>query len=131
MGLIYADSCIVIYFVERHPAFHSLVPAAFASISPAEIAISPLVQAECLVSPMRRGDTALERRFDSFFRRVTILSFTDSAFIDAARIRARHGLKLPDALHLACAQHHGCAELWTNDQRLSAAGGNLVKVLSP
>jgi uncharacterized protein len=131
VGLIYIDSCVVIYFVERHPVFYSAVRAALAAITRGEIAISPLVQAECLVSPMRRGDEVLERRYVNFFRRVTILSFADSVFLEAARILVRHGPKLPDALHLACARHHACSALWTADNRLAAAGGQLVKVLTP
>jgi predicted nucleic acid-binding protein len=42
-------------------------------------------------------------------------------------VRARFGLKPPDALHLACAQHHGCDELWTNDERLTRAGHGMVR----
>lgn len=129
--MIYLDTCVVIYFVERHPIFYPSALAAIRAETGARLAISPLVQAECLVSPMRRGDIALERRFGALFRRMTVLGFPDSVFLDAARLRARHALKLPDALHLACAQHHGCSAFWTNDQRLGAAGGDLVKVLSP
>ena len=36
----------------------------------------------------------------------------------AAQLRAQHGLKTPDALHLATARHHRCDQFWTNDDRL-------------
>ncbi len=129
--MIYIDSCIAIYFIERHPKFYAAVRAAALAMPVASLVISPLVQAECLVSPLRRGNIVLQRRFENLFRRTRILSICDSIFIDAAHLRARHGLKLPDALHLACAQHHGCTELWTNDHRFGAAGGDFVKVLTP
>lgn len=129
--MIYLDTCVVIYFVERHPAFYASARAAIRARADAPLAISALVQAECLVAPMRRGDVALERRFDALFRRMTVLGFADPVFLDAARLRARHALNLPDALHLACAQYHGCSAFWTNDERLSAAGGDFVKVLTP
>ncbi|MBC7648600.1 MAG: type II toxin-antitoxin system VapC family toxin, partial [Vitreoscilla sp.] len=48
-------------------------------------------------------------------------------FLQAAMLRARFGLKTPDALHLACAQHHGCTALWTNDERLAQAGHGLAR----
>jgi predicted nucleic acid-binding protein len=44
----------------------------------------------------------------------------------AAQLRARFNLRPPDALHLACAQVHGCDALWTNDDRLVAASHGLA-----
>ena len=35
-------------------------------------------------------------------------------------------LKTPDALHLATALHHGCRELWTNDDRLHKVASSLA-----
>lgn len=80
---------------------------------------------------MRRGNLALQKRFENLFRKMPTLNFADSIFLDAARLRASSGLKLPDALHLACAQHHGCSEFWTNDHRFGGVGAGLVRVLSP
>ncbi len=52
-------------------------------------------------------------------------------FERAARLRARHRLKTPDAIHLAAALEHGCDEFWTNDRRLAAAaeGALAIRVL--
>lgn len=80
---------------------------------------------------MRRGDLPLENRYVSFLEHFITLEMSEPVFVDAARLRARFGLKTPDALHLSCAQRHGCAALWTNDFRLSSAGGNLVRTISP
>ncbi|MCI0654776.1 MAG: PIN domain-containing protein [Methylococcaceae bacterium] len=33
---------------------------------------------------------------------------------NAAVLRAEHGLKTPDALHLATANYYGCTQFWTN-----------------
>ena len=50
----------------------------------------------------------------------------DEVFARALGLRVQHGLKTPDALHLATALHHGCTELWTNDDRLRSAAGVLA-----
>jgi predicted nucleic acid-binding protein len=50
----------------------------------------------------------------------------EPAHLQAARLRARFALRMPDALHLACAQHHRCAALWTNDGRLVQASHGLA-----
>ncbi|MDM4764273.1 PIN domain-containing protein [Galbitalea sp. SE-J8] len=44
----------------------------------------------------------------------------------AAELRARHGLRTPDAIHLAVAQRHRCSSLWTNDSRLAPASRDLA-----
>lgn len=48
----------------------------------------------------------------------------------ATELRARHGLKTPDALHLAAAIACGCNELWTNDGRLTRATDNRIRVVT-
>jgi uncharacterized protein len=96
----------------------------------ATFCISPLVKAECLVGPLRTGDTALEQDFRERFDETATLSLPEIVFLDAAKLRASTSLKLADALHVACARHHGCTEFWTNDNRLSAMG-SWVLVLTP
>jgi uncharacterized protein len=60
---------------------------------------------------------------------LTTLSIEDEDYLVAAKLRARHGLKLADALHLACAVRHGCDALWTNDDRLAVTSGALAMKL--
>lgn len=108
-----------------------MVRNAISAEADARFAVSPLVKAECLTGPMRRGEIPLENLYRAFFDQLITLDMPEAVFLDAARIRARFGLKRPDAIHLACAQHHGCDALWTNDGRLASAGGALVRILSP
>ncbi len=56
-----------------------------------------------------------------------MLDMPEIVYLQAAEIRARFGLKTPDALHLACAQHHRCDALWTNDDRLARASHGLAR----
>jgi uncharacterized protein len=129
--LIYLDSCILIYVIEGEARFQGMAQAALASASALDFAISPVVKAECLIGPFRAGDAAREALFTGLFLRCRTLPIDEATFLTAARLRADHGLKLPDALHVACARQHGCAELWTNDDRLAGAAGPMARALFP
>jgi predicted nucleic acid-binding protein len=131
MGLIYLDACLLIYAIEEHPQWAPRVRAALAAQAGAGFAISPLVKLECLVRPIKLGDLVLQRRYEEGLAHLTLLEMNDAVFMQAAQLRARFALKTPDALHLACAQHHGCAGLWTNDDRLAAAAHGLARNLTP
>ena len=89
-------------------------------------AVSPLVKLECLVKPLRTDGMGLQRRYETGLGEFVQLALPEAVFLNAARLRARFNLKTPDALHLACAQLHGCAALWTNDGRLAQAGQGLA-----
>ncbi|GIL00967.1 MAG: PIN domain nuclease [Alphaproteobacteria bacterium] len=131
MGLIYLDSCLLIYLVEDRERRGSAVARAVASAEGDTFCISPLVKCECLAAPARRGDPVLRRAYQEIFAVFEGLEMPEPVFLEAASIRARFGLKTPDALHLACAQHHRCISLWTNDGRLAqAAHGLAVDILS-
>jgi predicted nucleic acid-binding protein len=121
MGLIYLDSCAVIYLVEQHAQFGPMVRAAIAGHPEHSFAISPLVKLECLVKPLRQPDLGLVPVFQAAFPRFVNLKASDHAFENAAQIRAIDGLRAPDALHLAIARAGGCTALWTNDDRLAKA----------
>jgi predicted nucleic acid-binding protein len=119
--LIYLDSCAVIYLVEEHPLFGPMVRAALAGHAEHSFAISPLVRLECLVKPLREPDLGLVAVYQAAFPRFVNLKASDDAFEDAARLRATHGLRTPDALNLAIARAGGCTALWTNDDRFAKA----------
>ena len=121
---VYLDSCIVIYLLEEHPQFSDRVRHAFETSQNRRFCISPLVELECLVGPLRAKNTLLIQRYENFFQYQIILEIDSSVYRHAAQLRAQHGLKTPDALHLAIAYYHGCIEFWTNDNRLNAAAAN-------
>ena len=129
MGLIYLDTNILIYVFEDESEYGESLRIKMADES-LRMAISPLTMMECMVKPIKSGNAVLQRRYEEWFDRWTQLSMPASVYVDAAVLRAHFGLKTPDALHLACAQHHGCEALWTNDDRLSkAAHGLAVNIL--
>ncbi len=132
MGLnrlrIYLDSCVVIYLVEEHPTFAPDIESLLASHPDAILHVSSLTEMECLVLPLRNQNQPLIEKFRDWFGTVVVLSNEREVFQQAAQLRADHkSLKTPDAVHLATAQHYGCDEFWTNDDRLAKAAPNLAR----
>lgn len=97
----------------------------------ARFALSPLVKMECLVGAIQRDDPVLQQEYAELFATFASLSMPEPVYLQAAQLRAHFGLKTPDAVHLACAQHHRCAALWTNDNRLVRASHGMARKLSP
>lgn len=129
--MIYLDACLVIYLAEAHPRWGKTVAGAIEAAD-ARFSISALVKCECLVGPMKRGDPVLQRAYTELFDQFISLPMPEPVYLLAAGLRARFGLKTPDALHLAGAQHHRCDALWTNDDRLAQASHGLaVNTLRP
>ena len=126
MGLIYLDACLVIYLAERHARWGEAIAKELAKNAGAHFGISPLVKCECLVGPLKRGDPILEQAYIDLFERFLPFEMPEPVYLQAARLRARFGLRTPDALHLACAQHHRCDALWTNDERLTKPSHGLA-----
>ena len=127
--MIYLDSCIVIYLVERHPEYYSYLDRIFRDNAINGFATSSLVALECLVGPLKRGDEALEDRFGKFFAATRHLHLSNDVYLEAARKRAQHGIKTPDALHLSTAEMNGCTEFWTNDNRLEKVSPIVKNIL--
>lgn len=117
------DTPIFIYAVELHPRYGKLVEEMFASIAAGRITAysSVLTLTEVLTQPRRTDDAALE----ASYRRVlltsanfTLLDTTPAIADTAADLRARHGLRTPDAIQIASALAAGCGAFLTNDARL-------------
>lgn len=129
MSKIYLDTCIVIYFVEKHGEYASQIEGLINNLGVNDtICYSPLIRSECLIKPLRTNDLVLKGHYESFFKAQEMLDLTAERFDEAAQLRAYfNSLKTPDALHLAVALHHNCTEFWTNDSRLNAVAPSLVK----
>jgi len=130
-GLVYLDACLVIYFIEQHPRFGPVITQAIEADANMLFCISPLVEMECLVHPLRQANLAMIERYEMFFQDYVRLEITPAIYRKGAEFRAQYALKPPDALHLAIAQHHGCCGFWTNDNRLNSIAAQLaVNVLA-
>jgi len=125
---IYLDTCIIIYIVEKHPIYSSLIEGLMNQLPQAEYFHSPLSRMESLIMPFRTKDLQLHNLYELFFNAQTILMLKNEIYDQAAQIRADFpSLKTPDALHIATAVFYNCDEFWTNDNRLDKVAPNLVK----
>lgn len=127
-GSIALDSAIFIYFIERHPEWLSIVRPIFhlAADGERDLVTSELSLAEVLVVPYRIGDFALAERYEALLtrsRRVSVVPIDRPLLRAAAQLRARYGLKTPDALQIAAALASGSTSFVTNDRRLPKIPG--------
>lgn len=118
----YLDSCIMIDAVmvdaPRADRVRTLIDQAF---SESELVISPLVDLECMVRPLRTGDKMFAEQVKSGLARFRHVTISDRAYELAAHIRAVHGLKSVDALHCSIASITGCEAIWTFDNEILRA----------
>ena len=80
------------------------------------LAVSALTYAEILVGPLRAGGRAVEV-VERFAAQVRILELSADIARLAAELRARRGLKLPDAVIVATGLHLGADVILTADAR--------------
>jgi len=128
---VYLDSCIAIYLIEQRGALAKAIRSRLAPPDAMpQVAYTDLTRLECRVWPLREGRTELLEAFDNFFSTPGFLRIgLDADLFDlATELRARQGLKTPDALHLAAALSAGCDEFWTNDDRLAKAAGKRMRL---
>ena len=116
---LYLDAAPVIYTVEQVEGFATAVDERIGS-SEVTLVASDLTRMECRVKPLREGNAELLKDFDEFFNgaisEVVVLS---RPIMDrATEIRARHGFRTPDSIHLAAAVESSCDVFLTNDHRL-------------
>jgi len=130
MALVYVDSRVLIYALEEDPQFGEAARQGLAAVVAREqhLAISPLVQLECLVRPLAQQQNELLLRYQNWWRHFHWLGINDATFARATELRALHGLKTPDALHLATALQHGCTALISNDRRFERAEADLETI---
>ncbi|MBN4000462.1 type II toxin-antitoxin system VapC family toxin [Nostoc sp. LPT] len=118
---LFLDTAPVIYFVERNPQFVDLVDPIFERLSTdITVVASGITLSECLVGAIRLGLADLEQAFVDVLQQEQVVFVEINAAIaqEAARIRVRYNLQLPDALQVAAAIIAGCEAFLTNDAAL-------------
>ncbi len=118
MPTIYLDSCLVIYLVEKHPEYYPKLLQKIEQHADSNFVVSSLTALEVMVKPKKDNNAELIARYQSFLDQFQVAGINDSVMLSAIDYRLV-GIKTPDAIHLACANHLGCDQFWTNDNRLA------------
>ena len=127
-GPVAVDTALFIYLIEGHPEYAPMVRPLFdaADGGDVELVTSAVTLLEVLVVPLRAGDEALAARYEALLTRgrgLTLVPLDRPLLRAAARLRATHGVRTPDALQIAAALARRCGCLVTNDRRLPSIPG--------
>ena len=118
-GVVYVDTAPIIYSVEKHAEYWSLLRPLWEASKAGQILIasSELALLETLVGPLKNGNHILAADDERLLTatEMKLLPVTANILKDAARLRAQINLKTPDAIHAATALASGCSQLITND----------------
>ncbi len=119
------DTAPWIYLLQDHPDFAPRFAGLFeaAEAGTLRLALTPITLAEVLSGPHKAGQTALAARYEQALAQFEWVNLSPAIANLAAQLRARYGLKLPDALQLAAALDIGAAALVTHDRDFSEVEG--------
>lgn len=122
---VYFDSAPIIYALENNPRYAAM-SLDFTDAAEKRLFFGftgTLALVEMLVKPLREQNTALVATIRQLFASgdlFTCLEHSNETWLLSAQLRATHGLKMADAIHIATAIHNRCAFFLTNDHRLSS-----------
>jgi len=128
------DTSPFIYFAEENTSYIKIVEPVFQEISRGNLRAftSYITLIEVLVKPLEEDNEALIKKY------IEILNDSDNLFLsdvdkeiamEAARLRAVHKLKIPDAIQLATALVNGADAFITNDDSFKRIDSIKVIVL--
>ena len=128
------DTAPLIYFIEENPAYLDMVYPFFGAMDHGDFSVvtSVVTLLEVLVHPFRHGDTILAQQYRDVLlnaKGLTTLLLSQDIAEEAARLRATHNIRTPDAIQMATATYAGASFFLTNDSRLPSLPGLEVLVL--
>jgi predicted nucleic acid-binding protein len=117
------DTAPFIYFIERDPAHFAVMREVFRRVEAGNLQAcsSTITLTEVLVKPRQSQRADLARAYREILlrsRNLSLVSIDASIAEVGADLRARYGLRTPDALQVAAAVATGCEAFLTNDAAL-------------
>ena len=127
------DTMALIYFLEAHERYGPVAESILRRIERGKLKgiISSLVFAELLVPLYRVGnDKAAAGLFSRVadFTNLTVHELDAETAAMAAKLRAEHGLRTPDAIHAATALMTEADGILTNDRQLRRLDGDGLSI---
>ncbi len=115
------DTVTIIYFLEKHPRYYQTAKEIFKKVETGEISanISTLVFTELLVPAYRTKEYKHAEKIVhilSNFPNLKTIPLDTKIATSAAKLRAMHGLRTPDAIHIATALESKSSGIITNDK---------------
>lgn len=116
------DTAPLIYFIEENPAYIEAVRPFFEAMDRAEFLVvtSTVTLLEVMVHPLRRNNKKLAEEYRDILLNSGLMTMEVSSSIaeQAARLRATHNIRTPDAIQISAALEAGATHFLTNDIRL-------------
>lgn len=135
-GTVYADTSPIIYSLEKHADFETLLEPLWEAMDNRQIEVvtSSLTLLETLVAPLKNNNQKLAADYRTFLTQTNLIlsPITDDILLEAAKLRATVNLKTPDAIHAATALKSNCNQFITNDsafRKISALNVIILKDL--
>lgn len=126
-GPVYLDSNVLILGLEAPDGQGSVARSLLRECVSGERigVVGDAVIAEVMVGVLRTGSSELASEMSAFLTSglLTVVGHDRDMFLDAARIRARAGGHLIDALHVATAIAAGCDAVISQDSRMPRIPG--------
>ena len=132
--IVGVDTVPFIYLIEEHPIYIHLLRPFFESLDRGNfIAVTSTVTLlEVLVHPIRSGNDHLAHEYRDILlnsANLRTVEISSSIAEAAARLRALHHIRTPDALQIATANEMGAMFFLTNDRRLAVVPSPRVLLL--
>jgi predicted nucleic acid-binding protein len=131
---VFLDSAPLIYFIEGHSAYQSILSDLFDFNDKGGFffVTSSVTLLEVLVKPLREGQNAIAEQYRNILTTaagIELFDITTAIAEQAAQLRARYNIKTPDAIQIATSIEIGADYFLTNDNRLKAVSEITVVAL--
>lgn len=126
------DTAPLIYFMEENPVYIDTVKLFFEAMDKEDFTVvtTTVTLLEVLVHPFRSNNAKLAEEYRDILLNSKLMTLEVSNTIaeQAAKLRAIHNIRTPDAIQISAALNAGATYFFTNDAQLPRIPG--IQILS-